>query len=102
MDSELKESWGSSSLRKGNHRAFRDTHLVPGIPEVVAVGVSHSDERLYGVNVLLLHLRDAGAGCQQGEACKGLDIGISFQLQARQRGDAETPAWVRRVSHGRD
>ena len=79
----------------------RDAHLVPGVPEVVAVSVSHGDERLYGVNVLLLHLRDAGAGRQQGEACEGLDIGISFQLQGKQRGDAEIPTWVRWVSHQR-
>lgn len=74
---------------------------MPGVPEVVAVGVSHGDERLYGVNVLLLHLRDAGAGRQQGEARKGLDVGISFQLQGKQRADAEGPSWGTRVSHRR-
>ena len=93
---------GLIPTEKRHHRAFRGAHLVPGTPEVVAVGVGHSDERFYGVNVLLLHLRDAGAGRQQGEARKGLDVGISLQLQGRQRGDAEIPAWVRRVSHRRD
>lgn len=63
----------------------RDTHLVPGIPKVVAVSVSHCDKRLYGVNVFLLHFCDAGAGCQQGEASKSLNIGISFQLQWKPR-----------------
>ena len=53
---------------------------MPGIPEVVAVRVSHRDERLYGVDVLLLHLCDARAGRQQGEAREGLNVGISFQL----------------------
>ena len=72
---------------------------MPGIPEVVAVSVSHGDERLYGVNVLLLHIRDAAAGRQLGEARKGLDIGTSFRQQGRQRGDAEILAWVRWVSH---
>lgn len=68
-----------SSYEKAVTR-LRDTHLMPGVPEVVAVGVSHRDERLYGVDVLLLHFCDAGAGGQQGEAREGLNVGISFQL----------------------
>lgn len=58
---------------------------MPRVAKVVAISVSHGDERLYGVNVLLLHFRDAGAGCQQGEASKGLNIGISFQLKEKPR-----------------
>lgn len=58
----------------------RDTHLVPGIPKVVAISVSHCNKRLYGVNVFLLHFCDAGAGRQQGEASESLHVGIAFQL----------------------
>ena len=54
---------------------------MPGIAQVVAIGVSHSDERLDSVDVLLLHLCDAGAGRQQGKPSQGLHIGISLQLQ---------------------
>lgn len=53
---------------------------MPGIPKVVAVGVRHRDKRLYGVDVFLLHFRDAGAGRQQGEARKSLNVGVSLQL----------------------
>jgi hypothetical protein len=56
---------------------------MPGVAKVVAIGVSHSDECLYGVDVFLLHFCDAGAGCQQGKASKGLNIGISFQLKEK-------------------
>ena len=56
-------------------------YLVPGVAQVVAVGVGHGDERLDGVDVLLLHLRDAGAGSQQGEPRQGLDVRVSLQLQ---------------------
>lgn len=42
------------------------------------------DEGLDGVDVLLLHLRDARAGRQQGEARQGLDISITLQLQRRE------------------
>lgn len=62
---------------------------MPGIPQVVAIRVSHRDERLDGVDVLLLHFGDAGAGCQQGEAGKGLNVGISFQLQHKTRRHAD-------------
>ena len=34
----------------------RKTNLVPGVSQVVAISVSHSDERLDGVDILLLHL----------------------------------------------
>ena len=54
---------------------------MPGVAQVVAVGVGHGDQRLDGVDVLLLHLRDAGAGRQQGEAGQGLDVGVTLQLQ---------------------
>lgn len=69
----------------------RETHLVPGIPKVVAIGVSHCNKRLYGVNVFLLHFCDAGAGCKQGEASKSLNIGISFQLQHKPRREQWDP-----------
>lgn len=65
-------------MRKG-----RDANLMPRVAKVVAISVSHGNERLYGVNVLLLHFCDAGAGCQQGKAGKGLNIGISFQLKEK-------------------
>lgn len=51
---------------------------MPGVAQVVPIGVSHSDEGLDGVDVLLLHLCDAGAGCQQGEPGQSLDVGVSF------------------------
>lgn len=41
-----------------------ELYLVPGVAQVVPIGVSHSDEGLDGVDVLLLHLCDAGAGGQ--------------------------------------
>lgn len=41
-----------------------DFYLVPGIAQVVSIGVSHGDERLDSVDVFLLHLCDAGAGGQ--------------------------------------
>ena len=53
---------------------------MPGVAQVVPVGVGHSDQGLDGVDVLLLHLCDAGAGCQQGESGQSLDIGIPLQL----------------------
>lgn len=59
----------------------RRANLMPGVAQVVAISVGHSDERLDGVNVLLLHLCDARAGCQQGEPCQGLHICIPLQLR---------------------
>lgn len=56
-------------------------YLVPGVSQVVAIGMGHCDQSLNGVNVLLLHLRNAGAGSQEGEACQGLDICIPLQLE---------------------
>lgn len=54
---------------------------MPGVAKVVSVSVGHSDQGLDGVNVLLLHLCDAGRGCQQGEPGQSLDVCIPFQLQ---------------------
>lgn len=56
---------------------------MPGVAQVVSVSMSYSDQGLDGVNILLLHLCDAGTGCQQGESGQGLDICISLQLQTR-------------------
>lgn len=64
-------------------RKSREAYLMPRVAKVVAISVSHGDKCLYGVDVLLLHFCDAGAGCQQGEASKGLNIGISFQLEEK-------------------
>lgn len=63
---------------------------MPGVAQVVAVSVSHGDQRLNGVDVLLLHLCDAGAGGQQGEPGQGLDVSVSLQLQT---GDPFTVSW---------
>lgn len=60
-------------------------HLMPGVAQVVAVSVGHSDEGLDGVNVLLLHLCDARASCQQGEPRQRLHIRVSLQLFPRQK-----------------
>jgi len=61
-------------------------HLVPGVAQVVPVGVGHGDQRLDGVDVLLLHLRDAGARRQQREAGQRLDVRVSLQLRAGRPG----------------
>lgn len=53
---------------------------MPGVAQVVAVRVGHSDERLNGINILLLHFCDAGARCQQGEPGQGLYVCIPLQL----------------------
>lgn len=58
-------------------------HLVPGVAQVVSVSVSHSDEGLDGVDVLLLHLCDAGAGRQQREAGQRLHVRVPLQLLGR-------------------
>ena len=54
---------------------------MPGVAQVVSVRVGYSDQGLDGVNVLLLHLCDAGTGRQQGESGQGLDVCVSLQLQ---------------------
>ncbi len=59
---------------------MKTANLVPGVAQVVAVSVGHSDEGLDGVNVLLLHFCDAWAGCQQGEPGQGLHVCIPLQL----------------------
>lgn len=53
---------------------------MPGVPQVIAISVRHSDQGLDGVDVLLLHLCDAGAGCQQGEPGQSLNVRIPLQL----------------------
>lgn len=58
---------------------------MPGVAQVVAISVGHSDEGLDGVNVLLLHFGDARAGCQQGESGQGLHIRIPLQLLQAQK-----------------
>lgn len=58
---------------------------MPRVAQVVSISVGHSDQCLNGVNVLLLHLCDAGAGCQQGESGQGLDISVSLQLKTGSR-----------------
>lgn len=62
---------------------------MPGIAQVVPVGVGYSDQGLDGVDVLLLHLGDAGAGCQQGEPGQGLHVGVTFQLWGGESQDGE-------------
>lgn len=56
-------------------------HLVPGVAQVVAISVGHSDEGLDGVDVLLLHFCDAGASCEQGEPRQGLYVRVPLQLE---------------------
>lgn len=67
---------------------MRTANLVPGVAQVVAVSVGHSDEGLDGVNVLLLHFGDTRAGRQQGEPCQSLHIGIPLQLLQKQKDKA--------------
>lgn len=54
---------------------------MPGVAQVVSVRVGHGDQGFDGVDVLLLHLRDAGAGRQQGESGQGLDVRVPLQLR---------------------
>ena len=61
-------------------------HLMPGIAQVVAISVGHSDEGLDGIDVLLLHFCDARASRQQGEPRQCLHVCISLQLLPRQKG----------------
>lgn len=60
---------------------------MPGAAQVVSISVRHSDKGLYSVYVLLLHLRDAGAGSQQSEPGQGLDVGIPLQLDTHTQGN---------------
>lgn len=55
--------------------------LMPGVAQVVAISVGHSDEGLDGIDVLLLHFCDAGASCQQGEPRQRLYVRIPLQLE---------------------
>lgn len=59
-------------------------HLMPGVAQVVSISVGHCDQGLDGVNVLLLHLSDAGTGRQQSEPGQGLNVRISLQLWTKQ------------------
>lgn len=56
---------------------------MPGVAQVVSVRVGHSDQGFDGVDVLLLHLGDTGAGRQQGESGQGLDVRVPLQLQIK-------------------
>lgn len=58
---------------------------MPGVAQVVAISVGHSDKGLDGIDVLLLHLCDARASCQQGEPRQRLHVRISLQLVPRQK-----------------
>lgn len=53
---------------------------MPGVAQVVPVSVCYSDEGLNGVNVLLLHLCNAGASSEQCKPGQGLNICITLQL----------------------
>lgn len=59
------------------------SHLVPGVAQVVSISVGDHDKSLYGVNVLLLHFCDAGAGSQQRKPGQCLNVGIPLQLHVR-------------------
>lgn len=51
-------------------------HLVPGVAQVVSISVGDHDKSLYGVDVLLLHFCDAGAGGQQRKPGQCLNVRI--------------------------
>lgn len=59
---------------------MKTANLMPGVAQVVAISVGHSDEGLDGINVLLLHFCNARAGCQQGEPRQRLHIRVPLQL----------------------
>lgn len=60
---------------------------MPGVAQIVPVGVGHGDQGLDGVDVFLFHLGDAGAGRQQGEPGQGLHVGVALQLRGGERQD---------------
>lgn len=62
---------------------MKTTNLMPGVAQVVAISVSHSDEGLDGVDVLLLHFSNARAGSEQSEPRQSLNIRVSLQLWAK-------------------
>lgn len=72
---------------------------MPGVAQVVAVGVGHSDEGLDGVDVLLLHLGDAGAGRQQREAGQRLHVRVPLQLLSRMGQKRERGQWRQSARH---
>lgn len=64
---------------------MRSTNLMPGVAQVIAVSVSHSDEGLDGVDVLLLHFSDARAGSEQSEPRESLNVGVPLQLLTKKK-----------------
>lgn len=54
---------------------------MPRVSQVVPISVSHRDKRLDCIDVLLLHLGDPRAGCEQGESSQSLHVRISLQLE---------------------
>lgn len=58
---------------------------MPGVAQVIAVSVSHSDEGLDGVDVLLLHFSDARAGSEQSEPRESLNVGVPLQLLTKKK-----------------
>lgn len=74
---------------------------MPGVSQVIPVSVGHGDQGLNSVDVLLLHLGDAGAGRQQGEPGQGLDIGVPLQLQGGDRQDIRVKRSSRKEGGGR-
>lgn len=59
---------------------MKTANLMPGVAQVVAISVGHSDKGLDGIDVLLLHFCNARAGCQQGEPRQRLHIRVPLQL----------------------
>lgn len=55
---------------------------MPRVSQIIPISVSHSDKSLDGINVLLLHLCDPSAGCEQCEASQSLHVRISLQLES--------------------
>lgn len=58
---------------------------MPGVAQVVSIGVCYSNQCLYSIDVLLLHLCDAGASCEQSKPGQGLDVCVPFQLHTHRK-----------------
>lgn len=74
-----------------------DAHLMPGVAQVVSIGVGDHDKCLNGVNVLLFHLCDTWTGCEQRKPGQGLDVSISLQLQ-REWNRKENKTWQKELN----
>lgn len=72
---------------------------MPGVAQVVPISVCHSDEGLNGVNILLLHLCNAGASSEQCKPSQGLNIRITLQLHTHKNTQVKSPVEIKRYKY---